>query len=75
MAMSAGNLEEDTIHLRDRNRCGWRGSQVDDPLTVWSAHRERLMLLPSVCIRCKMLWIYIFGLQREMPRTSLLHLG
>ena len=74
--VSRRDLEEDTIHLRNRNRCGWRGSQVDDPLTVWSAHRERLMLLPSVCIRCKMLWIYIFGLQREMPRTpSLLHLG
>ena len=24
-------------YLRDRNRCGRRGRQVDDPLTVWSA--------------------------------------
>jgi len=29
-------------HLRDRNRCGWRGSQVDDPLTVWSGASDPL---------------------------------
>ena len=27
-------------YLRDRNRCGRRGRQVDDPLTVWSGERN-----------------------------------
>lgn len=29
-------------HLRDRNRCGRRGRQVDDPLTVWSGASDPL---------------------------------
>jgi len=29
-------------HLRHRDRCGWGGRQVDDPLTVWSGTSDPL---------------------------------